>query len=937
MLKPGQTVEIHTPDKIGKYFIVECGVPGNIYNRYGTEHNYSYHAVVNDNEIVGVSKGVDIAGNPILDYTTSEAAVTERATVVFTNHVNEDYLRTLSITKELLAEDGITKLSEEDDPTGFRYRLYLGENLNYYNMKDYYVKNPDGEYCFYGVTDPNDETESPHFVSIKKKLFEILTENEKEIVTFTTSPTGSIDKIPAGYTVEIRDLPVGTQFKVEEQTTDLPKGYTRKQYIRDEQYPYTLSQEGVYNEGSISEGYNARMYVVNQRGWGLTVNKEWTDKSFTKSHDPIYVAMYTGSSDDDLIEGSIREIAYPTTSVYYFIEKLDIGKSFSDYSVCEVKLEGAVITDGNVTSYSSIERITEGMPVEIGATDLSGTVVSPTAKYLVTYDSGEARGVTGNVREDIITNQREGGVIIRLYDWVLDWDTELPDKPKMLSGAVFTLEKDGQPVGDGTYTSDSRGLITVLYDFDVNDDYTLTQISSPTGYQGLVEPIIFRIPASKDSITVSADSALNGWYKAETIDQTSGDNLIAYVNVKNREYTLVTKKVDPDPADPKDLPGAHFALYKQYTRENGTLVKDYYPMPGYEDRSSGLNGVVVGIDQTLTAGTYYVTETEAPTNYDKREEDILFTISVLGYVSADPSGYLTENVTQDGTVEYTINIPNKKLVLTPPVLYVSKKVQGNTAQTTKPFRFTVSGLTPNKEYVYQRFETEDGINYTAQSGSASLGLIKVNANGEISFDLMHYEKIGLSLPYGSMDLTVSESAYSGYTTSYELGNNESITGNTVEIESFLEDVVIKYTNSIDDESIVAPTGLSTRNTPFLLLLLFGLMFLIGGGVVAKRRRGDDPDADSTAVCTPTNPGPSGDYLLHVTMTESRKLADTPQPTNSTTDAESYMCWRNSVWVEEPLQHCGYNSTSQRGYVPQVRRNVSCPQAKLWMNGGGEAG
>lgn len=839
MLKPGQTVEINTPDEIGNYRIVECGIPGNVYNRYGSPGNYTYHALINDDIVAGEVKGAE-AGDPLLDYATSDAKVTERAHVVFTNHVNEDYLRTLSITKKLLAEDGTTELTEADDPTGFRYRLYLGEHLGYYNMKDYYVKSPDGAYC---------QFTNGHFISTGKSLFENLTDEEKDHVTFTTSPAGSIDKIPAGYTVEIRDLPVGTKFKIEERKEDLPEGYTLKQYERDEENNPYIYFGNVYNEGEIQEGSNARLFVVNQRGWGLTVKKLWTDKYFTLSHDPVYVAIYTGPEDNDLLPGSVREIRHPSTSAYYYIDELIAGKRFEDYSACEVILENPETnSDGVVTSYDSISRVTEGVPIAIGAVNRDGETVDPIPKYLVTYDKGEAEGSTDsihNVRTDIITNQREGGIIIRLYDWIQDWNTQAPDKPKMLPGGIFRLEKGGEPVGEGTYTSDSRGLITVLYDFETDTDYTLTQISAPAGYQGLTEPLTFRIPEAKDNIII-ADTAIQDWYTAHTIDQTTGDNLIAYVNLKNKPYTLRAVKIDPDPNDRKVLPGAHFALYRQYTSQEGNLVKDYYPIPGYEDKISGLDGVVDGIDQTLAPWTYYLTETEAPTNYDKVEDEVLFTISELGYVSTVPAGWLTEETAQDGTTEYTINIPNKKLVLIPPVLYVSKKVEGNEEDFTKPFRFTISGLIPNKAYVYQRFETENGTDYHEQSGAAALGFITVDANGVISFDLMHYEKIGISLPYDSKNFTVSENVYTEYTTSYVMDEAESVTGNSILIdEEFTEDILIAFTNTSENEKIVAPTSFTTRRTPYFLLMLAGfiLIVLCGIGWHQKRRTAgveDDP-------------------------------------------------------------------------------------------------
>ena len=82
----------------------------------------------------------------------------------------------------------------------------------------------------------------------------------------------------------------------------------------------------------------------------------------------------------------------------------------------------------------------------------------------------------------------------------------------------------------------------------------------------------------------------------------------------------------------------------------------------------------------------------------------------------------------------------------------------------------------------------------------------------------------------------------------------------------------------------------------------------------NRRRGDDPDDSDTVAINPTplDTGPPGGPT---------------QPSYSTTDTHNHVMWRSSVWVEETHPS------------PQMRRSeVSCPQAKLWMNsGGGDAG
>ncbi len=860
-LKAGQTAEINMPHDIGKYYIVECGVAGNICNQHTNQETNAteYWTKVNDDRVDGTPAGDD-GGYSTYDYQTSAAKVTERANVVFTNNVNPDYLRTLSITKELLAEDGQTSLTAEQDGTIFKYRLSMGGeldenqhmNLHIYNMGEYYIKNPDNEYCEYVY---NPATGAGEFVSVGTGVFDNLSDAQKESVTFTSSPSGAIDRIKAGYTVEIRDLPVGTDFLVEERPADMPAGYTRKKYERVEG-SYDEPETDAVNRGIIKASQNAHLTVVNQRGWGLTVEKEWTDKFFTSYHEPIYVAVYADQDATQLIPGTIRRIEHPAKSVYYYFDSLIAGTTFDQYTVREVQLSAANPTvgdDGTVddSTAGTVTPVTDGVAVPIKAKDRSGADVDPDPLYLVTYEPGTATGVTGNVRTDEITNQRGGGIIFRLYEW--NGETPLPE-------AVFTLKKGDETVGDETYISNRRGLVTVLYDFEHDVEYTLTEVAAPTGYQGLGEPLKFKIykdEEQKEQIQVWTESdTWETWHDENTIDQSAtGGDLIAYVNLKNRRYTLKAVKYDPAENDVfTPLSGATFALYKQFIGSNGQPVKDYAPLTGYSSLVSDDEGVVNLINEQLPPRTYYLTETKAPVGYEKKLEDILFTITPLGYVLSDTEGEVTSETLTDGTIAYTIKLPNMKLSLVPPVLYVTKTVEGNGAEETRPFRFTVSGLTPGREYVYQEFdyapETDSG--WTEGKEASALGLLTVDAEGKISFDLKHHERMGISLPYAS-DYVVAETGYGSYTPAYEweavpLEDSEAKTSvieesaSTVRVDSFISDVYIDYTNTNNDVPLPAPTGLKNNRTPYLLMMLLGILMLAGlGGAGIVRRKKRLPD------------------------------------------------------------------------------------------------
>ena len=104
---------------------------------------------------------------------------------------------------------------------------------------------------------------------------------------------GTISMIPADHSVEVRDLIVGTQYRIEEKDSEIPKGYTRRLgdgYTRVDVTP-ELCSEDPYTD-TIQSGESPRVEVRNQKGWGLTIEKRWTDADFVPAHDPVYFGVY---------------------------------------------------------------------------------------------------------------------------------------------------------------------------------------------------------------------------------------------------------------------------------------------------------------------------------------------------------------------------------------------------------------------------------------------------------------------------------------------------------------------------------------------------------------------------------------------------------------------------------------------------------------------
>ena len=653
-LKPGQAAEITLPDDVLDYYVVECGVNPDIYDQ----------VKANGVTLAGSDTANTVSGTARQDYTTEAALLKERSEVDFDNHVREGAMRTLSITKRLYDVDGESRLHYPENSTTFSFRLYLGDenadaaNLPLANMYDYCVIDPNGNYCKWDAA-------AQKFVSLGKTDYTSLTDAEKEAATFTTSMNGSISKIPADFTVEVRNLIISSKFKVEERNYEIPRGYTLRS--GDGYSRVDAGHEGTTGDvpisGTIEKENDPEIEVRNQKGWGLTAEKVWSDQDFMEAHDDIYFAVYirqsqtTGgqeSTEDILYDGTVRRLAAGETELYYFFDDLKYGQgenevtyNFTDFVIKEVTLEGSSLVvddEGRVTGYTAVTPVSDGGTLTIGGTPAGGDHKDGYT-YTVEYDVGQATGRNENVRTDTVTNARPG-IVLYKTDW----------SGAYLSEAVFTLkDENGSDVAAASYTSGSSGLITIAY---LNPGvYTLTETAAPKGYVVLQSPMTITV-GDDDSVTVSGVS--EEYY---SIDTETDDGMTAAITIKNRPAALQVKKTDA--STQAAIAGVHFALYKQVTATDGTVRRDYLPLAGFEDISTDNNGILEEVTMELPADTYYLEEIQAAGGYNKLEQDLCFTIGNDGTVTVNSEGHSgwlrTETDETTGQTSYTITIPNEKM------------------------------------------------------------------------------------------------------------------------------------------------------------------------------------------------------------------------------------------------------------------------------------
>ncbi len=652
-LKPGETAVITLPEVVADYCIKECGVSENVYSS----------VKVNGTEVAGVSVGEN-RNDYGIDYASSDA----RPTVLFDNEVRK--LRNLTISKTLfdVNDNPITDSAE------FNFRLYLATEYDVdlngleANMEPYYVKDPSGNYCRW-------DSSQQAFVSLGVTDFHALTAAQRASATFHTSMYGSISKIRSGYSVEVRGLLPGTQYRVEERPSEIPDGYSFKKYEFDDTAAEVSRVDAWNNQipgvvDTIVADRDSTVDVQNFKGFGLRVNKKWTDASFMQSRAPVFFAVFTADDNGVLTlipdlpdnEPSVKMMPYDgQQTLYWYYNRLPVTSvtDFSRYVIREVTVSDPVIENGVLTGYSSLQILSHLDPLTIFGRQKDESQDSP---YTYTVLYGEAAtSPNTNVRVFPVTNDRPS---IRLFK--TKWDGT------PLAGAVFTLTDASGQIEIGTFTSDEEGMITLVF-LGSNKNYLLTEVSTPRPYQGMQESMSIMI--NDQEVTISGVDA------AEYVLNTTDTPMT--LTIRNHPSTLqVIKYGESDDGREIPLEGVTFALHKRKTVNNVTNF-DVNPEAGYEALVTDANGVVPRLDNTLPPGTYELREV-TPAGY-KPMKYIYFTVSPTGKISLGaydertgalipgtepparvtlPAPAIDQNDPQ-GTLAYVLSIRNEKLPVAP--------------------------------------------------------------------------------------------------------------------------------------------------------------------------------------------------------------------------------------------------------------------------------
>ena len=825
-INPSRSAEIAFPDNTITYRIVECAVDSSVYG----------NVTINGEDVP--QERVEIKGD-LRSYSSETGSAELRPSISFDNFVNENVIKDLFITKKLI-DDEDNEIT--DDPATFNFRLSLSsikvpaDQIPLANMYHYFVLSSDKKLCCFDSEQKTFiETDLPYsrntVAALKNGTVPGCTIDD---VQFTTSGFGAISGIPAGYTICVPGLPVDSVFKV---TEDPKTGYGLMGYERvmgskihedltEEDIPsYMEYDHNPLNIGKVIADENPQMIVKNKKGYGLNAKKQWSDLSLTTGHDSVYVAVYIREGGQlRLLDGCVKRIQSPSTSADFFwttLEPYQDGTertTLEDYVIREVSLSNpdpTVASDGTVTNYGTVTPLDNGDTINLTATRTDSATPEGESNdkaydYIVSYNPGNIDGTT---RVDTITNTREGGLAIRLFKW----DTDIP----LQSGRFTLTDSSGATVG--TYVSGADGTVTMMYEFDRNETYTLKQTAAPKGYVGLQQKLRFRVN-NDDTVSLFYEDGTEWGTKDVTDlkwanDKPGNGGIFAYVDVYNKQFNFKVAKMDNEDTGIA-LDNAHFALYKQTNTTIGGLEKNRDPMTGFEDMVTENGEVYIcGGDsgRTINPGAngsvYFLTETQAPLTYTKLADDIVFRISPIGVPSLISDSYNGQLVETEDSYIYTLSVPNTKEEEDRKLLTIKKTVQGNEVDINREFTFTltVDSADPDDGFVWMKNTVTQ--NTELHSGD--------------TFTLKHGDEVVIAVPT-QVDLTVTEEN-GEYTPSFKFDDAEPQNTNTL-MFSITDDATLEVVNTF---GMIVPTGVINN---IILSVLIALMVLACIGFILWKRK-----------------------------------------------------------------------------------------------------
>ena len=227
--------------------------------------------------------------------------------------------------------------------------------------------------------------------------------------------------------------------------------------------------------------------------------------------------------------------------------------------------------------------------------------------------------------QEVENQEQRGNVILKKRDIETD---DVPQGEATFEGAKFDLYRASNKEKLGTYTTDSKGELTVRN--LLLDDYYFVEVEAPEGYVLDDTPVPFTIAYAGQTAAVGVQA--NVTKQNQVI--TGGFDLIKIGNYSwwNNAWHWITGQDQSN--EVTVLEGVEFTVYRDHGNREEVARKT-------TDASGHVSFA------GLQYGTYRVSETKVPTGYDG-SEDFYVTISEHGQTFH----YVIENKVKEAKVRF---------------------------------------------------------------------------------------------------------------------------------------------------------------------------------------------------------------------------------------------------------------------------------------------
>jgi hypothetical protein len=630
---------------------------------------------------------------------------------------------------------------------------------------------------------------------------------------------------------------VSTSLTITNVELDIPEGVNDN--FTYQIFLWSTSANGTVNAltGYYGDTYfrSQRLYYTAAYSYGIPYNSYYTTYGYTT------VTLSAGGTVKipDLPEGCSYMILV-SASANYYVKSVECTYGTVDDQIGTVSVTGAS-GPNNVVCTNDYAPHSLRLSEEVMSSDPDSVNDEFTFKiYLYSHGSSKNSPLFSgdSVKVSITTDGRDGAEAPNLGNTLTFTTTE-----------SITLPGLSIP---GTY---NVATVTLKH----GQSIVLQNLGSDYGCYIYQEPVIHYMLYTLKSRHVYTNNlydfvgSYDNYYNY--IDSCSVSSSVGFVNAQ--ETLSITKKVVGSDTTRKFVFNVYLLQYypdsdRYAPMREGTFNLSYTNPTGNEPKTvdiglrsdiskettltEGVNGTSYtarwSVAQVQVAAGQTVTIEELPAAIAYYIEEVPVDNYTLTGATTSSGGTVKDNY----DVYNLLSLSDESFTFTntyvPPVgndLSVSKTVTGSMGDKNRSFTFCIT----LKDQSDSPLSDEDI--QVLLPGASDATIYTTDKNGSITLSLKHGDEVTLqNLPQGT-EYTITETDADDYTTdfsvsggTYRSSSNRTLSGKLTDST----DVSVSVTN---DKKLVVPTGISTENEPFLLMLSFSAVTILLMIVVKKRK------------------------------------------------------------------------------------------------------